>query len=482
MERVPLVPELNHDVVHYIMTSCPRSNVSSLMKTCRMYYSIGVPILLRRCDELHKGSESFYAFMFATSPGPPDRFRYLLDLKTSFDPNKPETLMVPHLLLRATNIERLELWGRRGVDELMKSYPHVVDSLTNLIEFRCGVSDGGVLEWLERTTAPIARLDLMFSLEVEDNTSPVVDVLPSILKFAETLVSLELDNAIIGPCTSGIQFRKVRKIKIRMDYLFGYLTTGPSIIQSFPNLESFYFFMLDIDEDELPGDEEKIHREHRFNVAEVSRLGDFPQSLKDLEGHIVALYRGGFLPENVLDKFTIHEIRHEDISRREYLPVFERISPRALSLRLCGLYQDQDIKEFLELALQDISTAGILEELELIFYFEIDMEYVPESDTSTGVPISVAEAFLCELTSPLELVSVTVERLTVRCTTDWIEAQIGLVGINASAVADLYFEAMPSLESFTLCTPRLKEQTGKEEPKLDGDNEIVYTRPGLTRS
>ena len=141
------------------MASCPRGDVSSLMKTCRAYYSIGIPTLLRSSNELHKGNQSFYAFMFATSPGPPNRFRYLLDLQVDYDPTNPRSFDVPYLLLRATNLRRLSL---HGVDELMECYPHVVDSLTNLVEFRCLDCTEGALEWLQRTSAPISRLQVMF--------------------------------------------------------------------------------------------------------------------------------------------------------------------------------------------------------------------------------------------------------------------------------------------------------------------------------
>ncbi|KAJ3483496.1 hypothetical protein NLI96_g6270 [Meripilus lineatus] len=472
-KRESLVPELNYDIVSYIMASCPRGDVSSLMKTCHAYYSIGVPILLRPSDGFHKGSKSFYDFMFATSPGPPDRFRYLLDLEARFDPNKPETLIIPRLLLRAMNLERLSI---HGADELMEFYPHVADSLTKLTEFRCWSVDTpgtGAIEWLKRTTAPIARLQVV--LFIDNNTSPVLDILPAILKFADTLVSLELVNALVGPNTSGILFLKVREIKILMYHVFGYLTPGQNIIQSFPNLEVLHVDILEMyEEEEGDGDEEAMDREHDFNVGEVTRLGVPTRPLKELQGNIISLYRGGYCSNWPVEKLTVDDIRCKP-EFHMFLPIFDLIRPRVLSLNIS--YEIADINDYLSLAFEAVSRVGTVEDLRLNFWFHFDYFFNPGTDASTysDYIVPVVDDFLSELSMPLELLSDTIKRLTLRCHTDSWDLDVGLIEVDAPAAGSLYFETIPSLESITFELPQMVDVTegGRVRCKR---HEETYTR------
>ncbi|KAJ3483495.1 hypothetical protein NLI96_g6271 [Meripilus lineatus] len=413
--------------------------------------------------------------MFATSPGPPNRFRYLLDLQVDYDPTNPRAFDVPYLLLRATNLRRLSL---HGVDELMECYPHVVDSLTNLVEFRCLDCTEGALEWLQRTSAPISRLQVMFWIGSFKDSHLTFDILPFLLKFANTLVSLELGNAIIGPNDHGIQFHNVREIKITMDELFGLgdNTPGQNIIQSFPNLEGFQLWALRM----AWGSREGTHREHNFNVAEVARLGFSNRSLKELKGNIVALYRTGYFPDCAIENVELTDIGCES-SDDPFLPVFNLIRPRILSLFLEEWLRSSETVDFLRSAFETISrTGGTLQEVKLNFNFKADQDYHDEFgdvlEDGIWITCPVAEAFLRNLDLPLKSLPSTVERLKITCSSDWDEVKTELSQVrDPSVLAKQYLKDAPSLKSVTLCIPRLVGRNEEEKPTFACEDE-VYNR------
>ena len=76
---------------------------------------------------------------------------------------------------------------------------------------------------------------------------------------------------------------------------------------------------------------------------------------------------------------------------------------------------------------------------------------------------------------PLELVSDTIKRLTLRCRTDSWDLDVGLIGVDAPAAASLYFETIPSLESITFELPQMVDVTegGRVRCKR---HEETYTR------
>lgn len=120
-------PEFNLDVLSRIMGVSNRLILSSLMKTCHVYYSIGVPSLLRFSVEIGRfeSIEPFHEFMFSTVLGSRDSFRFLQDLTLyggCHHPRSPKAVYSSlHIISHSIYLECLRL---DSDDANLLFYPH----------------------------------------------------------------------------------------------------------------------------------------------------------------------------------------------------------------------------------------------------------------------------------------------------------------------------------------------------------------------
>lgn len=360
-------PVLNTDVMVHIMEVLPRPSLSLLMKTCCTYYSIGVPMILQDvvCIRTQGQMDSFHDFMFATSPGPSDRFEYLYGLEW-VDPvgcirERGEPFNSPFLpiISRAFSLRRLVLhyWG-----DLWTLYPdenpYGVDLLVSLsgleeVEIYKGPQD--VIKFLEQTRAPIKKLTYRF---IDSDDLSNFNFMSSIAHLRNTLVSLDLQNFHLASENTDLQFPKVRQLYLDADHHTGF--AAAVILHIFPNLETLSL------PDPSPhlwyrySSESEIERQHSRTSAIGDRLGSSQQSIENLSGCAIDLYRTAC-------QCAVGCLQVESLSKsnlRWLLPLLPKMRPRHLILKL-NLHLEK-ATEVLSSISQALSAADNLESLNLV--------------------------------------------------------------------------------------------------------------------
>ncbi|KAJ3481928.1 hypothetical protein NLI96_g7326 [Meripilus lineatus] len=254
------------------------------METCRAFYSIGVPFLLRQKVSLNNEAalESFCSFLFAVSPSPSNRPRLLRDLHFSDDLAKKESSTILRVLSGATHLRSLDIFLPHPAPE----FRNVLTGYTNLRELEINLESGEtateVLGWFEKIRSPIDTLTICFL------PSPNRAVLPSISSLAGTLKSLTLHCAIIDTIDAKFEFPHVQQLCLSQSFRpSGYFPPSAAIIfRLFPNLE-----LLTLPDNSRDGSP-PINYENR--VQEATDFGVHRKHLKRLEGCLTELSLGGY--------------------------------------------------------------------------------------------------------------------------------------------------------------------------------------------
>lgn len=328
----PNGPVLNLDIISYIMKLLreeTRTRVSPMMMACREFYEIGIPILLQEPLYLSdsKALKSFRDFMFATSPGPPNRFQLLRALHYSrwFSDPTDATLLC-EVLARTTSLRNLSL---SDTERFLRDCPDGFKTLMALSELReVELNDGEdkTLELLRTIKTPISKLTLSFWNRDKDTP----DILPVITNLSGTLIFLELSNVYIGEVDSSIQFPHVRTLRIQNHAV----APAAIILRAFSNLKVLDVTMHGGDrdgdwEEDLPSDAE-IRQDHETNKTAVDRLRLTRPPLLIVRGEPTDLYRSAFIW--AVEKLEVLEV---DCTNVEWLlALLPQLRPSTLDISI----------------------------------------------------------------------------------------------------------------------------------------------------
>ncbi|KAJ3481930.1 hypothetical protein NLI96_g7324 [Meripilus lineatus] len=265
-----------------------RTCVLRLMETCRAFYSIGVPFLLRQKVSLNTEDvfKSFCNFLFATSPGPSNRPTLLRDLRIPDYMVKNNKSMVLQIISGATYLRSLHIYLPESATEFRNVLAGFSDLRELRIELDPGKSATEALRWFEQIRSPIETLWIQLCIPSLQRVA-----LSSLSPLASTLRSLTLDRAKLDSMDINVEFPNVRELYLKE---FGRRSTeyfppsSAAIFKIFPNLESLAVPTFDtLSARQLSGYDDR--------VQEATDLGVHRKHLKSLEGCLSELIWGGYI-------------------------------------------------------------------------------------------------------------------------------------------------------------------------------------------
>lgn len=385
---VSKLPALNLDVVTQIMGYSKCGTISEIMKACRAYYSIGVPILLRRPVEISSSEflSSFYYFIFATNLGPTDRARFLRTIiwdhdvdiprddrndyydrgisptaytRKQYEQDRGDALKFMYILSHASGLEYLD-FTQGSSQQFIEFCPDAVDTLANLARLRSlHICHGTTTDvnWFLRAKSPIVALAIDFRGHASDNQE-----LSTFSRFRDTLVSLEIWDLMLRPGDENLRFPRVRRFRIEANY--GQLPIPASyVFQIFPNIQ-----VLELPshfEDATYGDynESNIQNQRSLNLAQVRKLEPAQRNLhlKELRGCAADLFRGAY--ECTVENLSV--VRLDCWDFQWFLPLLPQMRPVSLLLQFNVCDREPGPIQIVEMALQKLSTTNTLENLSL---------------------------------------------------------------------------------------------------------------------
>lgn len=359
-------PALNLDIIFIIMKFLSRSTLSSLMKTCQLYYSIGVstilrsPVLISNAEHMN----SFGRFMSASSPGPPDRFRFLhnVEWRLKDPPEYPietgERFL--EVISRGQNLRSIT-FDESG--HLIRGFPTAITALTRLTQLDEVVikNTRELLPFLEQVKSPISKLKVLFP-DWGPSRRPSPDILlPTIAHLRDTLVSLEVGNVSLDSGDICLQFPKVRRLSISSNQ-HGACFVSSTIFRIFPNLENL----------DLQGctgyttpEDDVIVENHFASVTMAASLGFPRQTLKQLRGEPIDLFRGAYFC--AVEELEVLGLWNWNV--RWLLPLLSYMRPRVLTLEIDMCDAEENSIPILVAICRELAATNSVKDLNLNFNF-----------------------------------------------------------------------------------------------------------------
>lgn len=186
---------LNVDVIVAIMQMLQRKrDISALMRTCKILYSAGLPILIAEyAEDLSIQSASLYLdFLLAAKNGRIPLLRSLrLDVSTPFFDDAAQFLSaVEEVLCSSTQLVDLQL--NLLHDEAPSRFPIVIGRCSSLIHLELhGITHSKAADLLSRMDTPLKNLKLNFSHPFQDEIEPF-GLVRYLHKFGRSLETLSL--------------------------------------------------------------------------------------------------------------------------------------------------------------------------------------------------------------------------------------------------------------------------------------------------
>lgn len=344
-----------------------RPAVSSFMKTCHPYYSIGIPGILRFpvIIDGYETMESFHKFMFSTLMGsPPDRCRFLKDLEIKRDfprgPKEVDNIYLSnflHVISHSICLERIVL---HRPSTLFRRFDHAVDtlaSLTALREIDCGNAPE-VIDWLRKLRAPLTKL----SFHVYDDEDPPVNLLSTIRNFNGTLCQLFTGNISLDPIKTDIQFLNLT-VLVLYEIPSSESFAASTIFRFFPNLKDLEF-PRNYDDSTTDIPESTIREDYQASLRDATHGNSVAhQSLDVLRGCATYMFRGGWCCP--VKRLIVDSIDHT--TSQWLVPLLVPMQPPDVvlifALRVSGL----DALTSLPSIIQELSITGSLKSLTLVF-------------------------------------------------------------------------------------------------------------------
>lgn len=300
------------------------------METCRAFYSIGVPFLLRQQVWLRDlaAVESFHDFLFAVSPAPSNRPKLLRDLRITSDLEEKESSIMLRVLSSAVHLHSLYLkLSKANVREFRNVLSGLADLRKLELFLKKGVHASTALRWLKRTQSHIHTLKLHFPF-----MSHPQQVISAIYPLAGTLKTLTFTNAIIKPM-DGLEFPSVRSLTI-IPSATHLLPLAATVFSLFPNLEELtshgnqHQFLTEIDLDQM----------HVSTVQDALDNGVHRRCLKTVQGSLRDLYWGGYVCSVESLTLVIDDFDEWDYDRASSLLSHNRPSKFSLFFQLQAVW------------------------------------------------------------------------------------------------------------------------------------------------
>ena len=235
---------LNWDVLLHMVTFLPRSDISSLMKTSREFYELGLRELFYDPVELRANNiQSLHTCLRIGTSQP--RSHYLRDvtmsctlshLPLSRDGHIPMEQLLRDVLQNATRLRRLRFdWGAASLSE---SFSVIMPTLHCLEEVYMPLVSQELWDSIKGLRAPIRKLTARFGPTNHPSflTADPVTLLES---FQSTLE--ELDLAVVQCEDTSVVYPAVQKLSLADCYYGrtrGGIDIGP-VMRAFPNVVDF---------------------------------------------------------------------------------------------------------------------------------------------------------------------------------------------------------------------------------------------------
>lgn len=357
---------LNFDIWIEVYHLLDRHGISSLMRTCRSLYGVGISDLLSSVDlstAKRRAILSFCDLMLAKSFNL-DRFYFLRTLifsgKFHDYANHRVANTLASVLKQASHVERLTVWHAAHFFGVSSETRTALSSLPRLTLLELDDTTNETLEAVLLIQSPIHSLYITHSPFHDDDPHP----LPSLPNISSTLSNLSLE---------GLSFDSTQVVYPQMRSFSIDGCSNPDIANlmgAFPKLSN-----LSVPLDDLFSaghlEESRLH-----NRQEINAFGDPWTSLESLDGDVNTIYSLGLMPCQVthltlglvnmaklpyllqlLDDFDPQDLEiylsceGHGIASLKYTmlrPIFRKISSRCCSLSL-KLLADQPLVNIADL-------------------------------------------------------------------------------------------------------------------------------------
>ena len=354
MPHTGRTPILNLDIINSILKSLRRKqDISSLMKTCRSIYDLGIPTLLHRFlpNRTPESLESFHSFMFSNRNKSLNRFLSLHHLELGLYYRETEThqMMKWQLLKHARYLRELELeLPNRFFNSGPEPFESVMD-FPHLATLRILDAESKVIDWIRSTKSPITNLVLDFSC-----TELTPDILPALSIVSNHLVELSLDSVEISRIA--FQLPNVHTLFVHSQEV----TPAAILFSAFPNVQSLDIRMHAIESHDYPYDD-GMHQTHNLNSAELYRLFRSIPSLKYLKAEPIDMYLSSLIC--TAEEYHVVEFDHETIPW--LLLLLPQIRPSSITFELDVGYAEELPLSTLEHMLHEMSNITVLKKVDM---------------------------------------------------------------------------------------------------------------------
>ncbi|KAI0923611.1 hypothetical protein AcV5_009101 [Taiwanofungus camphoratus] len=223
---------LNYDVLFVIMSFLPRrSDVASIMRTCRTLHSAGVKPLLDFGVhlEVHRFHqvESFHQFMFS---GKSPRFPLLRSFSLYADEVSPNSVgLLIDILMNSNRLEILHLYPCEYILELDPCLSSLFSNLESIKELFIGVVDEKTFAMLEDFQSSLRKAEISL-INPDDEQDKPEDILPLLVNSSSSLQELELFESEITHRT--VQYPHLHTLTLWESYM----ENVDDLLYAFPNL------------------------------------------------------------------------------------------------------------------------------------------------------------------------------------------------------------------------------------------------------
>ncbi len=242
---------VNFDVLTYLMSITEeRTDVSSLMRTCRTLYSAGIPSLLSfDIDfDVWERFAAFCSFMDVDAPGR-SRFLRRMTLYMHHLTRARRTRTLGHILRilqHASQLHELSIETNDEEQRFDPLDPHLIEALSGLTSIKdlaVSMVTDDTAKILQSFQSPAAKVYLFFEDDWSSSEFSHLDPIFVLKQFGPSLRRLEvLFPAFSQVLRHGIQYPHLTELEI--SHISPLLALDP-LIYSFPNLRILRFSEMD---------------------------------------------------------------------------------------------------------------------------------------------------------------------------------------------------------------------------------------------
>ncbi|KAJ3481915.1 hypothetical protein NLI96_g7331 [Meripilus lineatus] len=285
-------PVLHLDIVWMIMELVQRSCVLRLMESCRAFYSIGVPFLLRQTIHINDDNfQSFYNFLVAPSLDPSNRPKLVRELHFLENTSEHYPKMISRILSGAVHLQTLNIaLYKENLAELSDALASLANIRNVRILLEDDVSPSEGLQWLKNIQSHIRIFHLFYNDDC-DYKDAQYRAIPVISSLASTLTTLVIQCFQIVPEDATFVFPHVRVCRI--DH-------GMAEFYDPPPAATFFKMFPELDALHLPisgfiSNQDGLVEEYESKLQAAINLGVHQRRLKVLAGTVYELAFRGYI-------------------------------------------------------------------------------------------------------------------------------------------------------------------------------------------